>query len=125
MPRTTVRKYCRLDSSVDLASVREVAGAIAGLIDATELLLGESRKRVPIEEGTLERSGQASVDEGSLVGAVSYGTPYGVYQHERLDLRHDQGRTAKYLEGPAVEQAPVMAALMRAALRRALEGGPG
>lgn len=76
------------------------AGAIEGLRAATEHLLTEARKLVPIEEGTLERSGAASVDDALLQGAVSFDTVYAVYQHEVLDLRHDQGRQAKYLETP-------------------------
>jgi len=52
------------------------AGAVRGLKKAVEHLLQVSREVVPLEEGTLERSGVASVDEGGLRGAVSYDTPY-------------------------------------------------
>ena len=52
------------------------AAAVRGLVKATEHLLQVSNTLVPLEEGTLERSGVASVDEGSLRGAVSYDTPY-------------------------------------------------
>lgn len=47
---------------------------------AAEQVLGESRRLVPIEEATLERSGAASVeDTGEGVrGVVSYDTPYQV-----------------------------------------------
>ncbi|NUT31530.1 MAG: hypothetical protein HOV79_00495 [Hamadaea sp.] len=71
-----------------------------GLGLAVEFLLHEARVEVPIEEGTLERSGAASVDEDSLTGAVSFDTVYAVPQHERLDYRHAEGRKAKYLEDP-------------------------
>lgn len=57
-------------------NARNRAGAIRGLQVGTEHLLQVSRERVPLEEGTLERSGVASVDEGRLRGAVSYDTPY-------------------------------------------------
>lgn len=75
-------------------------GAVRGLDDAVEWLLGEAVDIVPIEEGTLARSGTADVDEGQLRGAVSFDTPYAVRQHEDLNLRHDTGRQAKYLETP-------------------------
>lgn len=67
---------------------------------AAEHLLGESRKLVPIEEGTLERSGAASAEQsgGETNLAVSYDTPYAVVQHEAMDYQHDSGRQAKYLE---------------------------
>jgi len=74
------------------------AGAVRGLTLAGEYVLGESNAVVPIEEGTLERSGTTSVDPAKLQAAVSYDTPYAVRQHEDLSLRHDPGRQAKYLE---------------------------
>ncbi|MEU8721511.1 hypothetical protein [Streptomyces antimycoticus] len=98
------------------------AGAIRGLRIGAEHVLTESRKRVPIEEATLERSGVATVDESSLTAAVSYDTPYAVRQHEELNYRHDAGRTAKYLEGPLTEQAATVAAIIAAELRRSLRG---
>ena len=52
------------------------AAGVSGLTKAAEHLLQVSNTLVPLEEGTLERSGVASVDEGSLRGAVSYDTPY-------------------------------------------------
>jgi hypothetical protein len=96
------------------------AAAGRGLAKGVEHVLTESRKVVPIEEGTLERSGVATVDEANLRGAVSYDTPYAVRQHEDLTLRHAEGRKAKYLEDPLNEEAPVVLQLVRAEMRRAL-----
>ncbi|MEU3102929.1 hypothetical protein [Streptomyces griseoflavus] len=98
------------------------AGAVRGLRVAAEHVLTESRKVVPIEEATLERSGVATVDESQLTAAVSYDTPYAVRQHEELNYRHDAGRTAKYLERPLTEQADNVAAIIAAELRRSLRG---
>lgn len=95
-------------------------GAVAGLRKATEHILGVSRERVPLEEGTLERSGVASVDEVELIGAVSYDTPYAVRQHEELGNRHAPGRTAKYLEEPMIAEHETALALIAAEMRRAL-----
>ncbi|MFD9146206.1 minor capsid protein [Streptomyces diastaticus] len=102
------------------AQARTRAAALLGLRVGAEHLLTESRRVVPIEEGTLERSGAASVDEARMTAAVSYDTPYAVRQHENLTYRHDQGRTAKYLERPATEQRAQIAALLAAQIRRAL-----
>ena len=104
----------------NLVNAKARAGAVRGLQVATEHLLQASRTVVPIEEGTLERSGVASVDETELKGAVSYDTPYAVRQHEELTWQHDEGRTAKYLEGPALAEADTMLALIAAQIRRAL-----
>ena len=72
------------------------AAAEQGLQDATEALLEQSNRSVPIEEATLARSGTASRD--GLHGVVSYDTPYAARQHEDTRLRHDPGRRAKWLE---------------------------
>ena len=63
------------------------SAAARGMLLAAEHVLAESRKRVPIAEGTLERSGAASVDEQRLTSAVSYDTPYAVRVHENLPAR--------------------------------------
>ncbi|QIY93093.1 hypothetical protein HEP87_01255 [Streptomyces sp. S1D4-11] len=98
------------------------AGAVRGLRLAAEHVLERARSRVPIEEGTLERSGVASVDEEALTAAVSFDTPYAVRQHETLNYQHDSGRSAKYLEGPLTEQADTVAAIIAAQMRRSLRG---
>lgn len=69
-----------------------------GLLVGAELGLTEANRTVPIEEATLERSGETSVDEGKMVAAISYDTPYARRQHEDLSLGHDPGRRAKWLE---------------------------
>lgn len=74
------------------------AAAARGVALAAEHVLGEARKRVPIEEATLERSGAVSTDPANLRAAVTFDTPYAVVQHEDMGLKHDAGREAKYLE---------------------------
>jgi hypothetical protein len=77
----------------------EMRGALADALgDVAETLLNDANRTVPIEEGTLERSGTASVDRAGLRSAVSYDTPYAVYQHEDPTLRHDPGRRDHWLE---------------------------
>ncbi|MEV8055154.1 hypothetical protein AB0P37_01155 [Streptomyces antimycoticus] len=98
------------------------AGAARGLRLAAEHVLERSRARVPIEEGTLERSGVASVDEEALTAGVSYDTPYARRVHEDLNARHDAGRTAKYLEGPLTEERGTVAEIIAAQVRRSLRG---
>lgn len=110
----------RYDASKARRAFRK--GAADGLTDAMEHLLTTSRRRVPIEEGTLERSGRKSVDRGALRGAVGYGGPYARRQHEELTWRHDPGRTAKYLEGPFVSGTAIMLALIAAGVRREMGG---
>lgn len=86
----------RWNSNVSAIKAHVRKAAERGLDKALEHNLQVSNTRVPIEEGTLERSGNTSRD--GLKGAVSYDTPYAARQHEELGYTHDGGRTAKYLE---------------------------
>lgn len=113
-----------LDWNGPFVSARAREGGIAGLRLAAEHLLEAANRTVPIEEGTLLRSGVAQVDDSDGIrprGAVSYDTVYAVYQHERLDLRHAPGRRAKWLELAGYEEADTLNALIATQLRRALE----
>ncbi|KAB7834063.1 hypothetical protein [Streptomyces mobaraensis] len=114
----TQRTQLTWNGDAVLHSTRE--GAVRGLRLAAEHVLERSRARVPIEEGTLERSGVASVDEAALTAGVSFDTPYARRVHEDLTARHDAGRTAKYLEGPTVEEAATVAEIIAAQVRRSL-----
>lgn len=108
--------------SFDLSGVTRAtrSGAVVGLQMAMEHLLQESRRLVPNEEGVLERSSVASVDEGTLTGAVSYDTVYARRQHEELTWRHSDGRSSKYLEGPLTSESATMAEIVAAQIRRSL-----
>lgn len=95
--------------------------ASRGLREALEHTLQVSRTQVPLEEGTLERSGRVDID--GLEGSISYDTPYAVIQHEALDFHHPvPGRKAKYLEDPMNSEQRKMLELMRVSLRRWLRG---
>jgi hypothetical protein len=76
--------------------VRDAANRGAAI--AAEHVLGEAIKTIPIEEGTLKRSGFTATDPKNLRAAVSFDTPYAVRVHEDMTARHDEGRTAKFLE---------------------------
>lgn len=114
------------DNGIRFDSIQHQIAAAAerAVLVAAQHVLGESTQIVPIEEGTLGRSGRAEAETqgDTAVGAVSFDTPYAVTQHERLDYRHDQGRAAKYLERPLTEAAGdgTVAAIAAEQMRRAL-----
>lgn len=101
-----------------LAPVRD--GGNKGLRLAGEHVLGVSDDRIPIEEGTLSRSGRVSTDESALRSAVSYDTAYAVIQHEDMSLRHDPGRGAKFLENALNGSRGVVAQILTTSIRREL-----
>lgn len=106
-----------LTLNTDEAMKALAAGTLDGLKLAGEHILQLSRQRVPLEEGTLERSGVVT-DDGDAAVAISYDTPYAVPQHERMDYRHAAGRSAKYLELAFAEGKADAAAIIAAAARR-------
>lgn len=91
--------------------------AAAGLELAAEYVLQVSNDHVPIEEGTLERSGTVTVDPVNLRAAIAYDTPYAVAQHEDLDAQHDPGRTAKYLENAMNSERKTVREIIADAMR--------
>lgn len=100
---------------------RQRAAGTVALTKGTEFMLGESRPKVPVEEGELARSGTATVDPAQQRGAVAYDEPYAVDQHESLDYYHDDGQ-AKYLEEPFMDPSnqQTLAKIAQAELRRSL-----
>ena len=93
-----------------------------GVTLAAEHVLGESRRVVPHDTGTLERSGRV-VSEGTGAqsrAGVTYDTTYAVIQHEATHYRHQKGRRAKYLEGPMNASRGVVREIIARALRGAL-----
>jgi hypothetical protein len=92
-----------IDSSV-LKRIEKAAGD--AVQDLAEHGLEESNRLVPIETGTLARTGQVS--RQGLTATVSYDTPYAAVQHEDTQLAHAEGRQAKYLETAILQRvAPV------------------
>lgn len=82
--------------NLDEALQKVIAGARAGIHDAAEDVLNRSNDLIPTDSGDLRDSGTVTA-EGEDGVAISYDTPYAVVQHERTDLRHDDGQ-AKFLE---------------------------
>lgn len=97
------------------------AQASAGLERALEHTLGKAKQLVPLEEGTLERSGRVTM-LGQLEGVISFDTVYAVRQHEELTWRHLPGRSAKYLEIPMNSEREVMLRLAAVPLRIWIRG---
>jgi hypothetical protein len=76
-------------------------------------VLNESKKIVPVDTGNLKGSGRVEppVVSGSGVSVeVTYGgaaAPYALYVHEDLNASHAPGKSAKYLEIPALQRKPL------------------
>lgn len=102
---------------------RRFKAAAAGALKAIgEDMLGEAQRRAPVEEGTLRASGDLELDVAGpvMTATVSFNTVYAARQHEELDWQHPKGGQAKYLESVLLERAPRYAAILEAAMRKAL-----
>lgn len=77
-----------------------MTAALEGAYLGAEAILTESLDEVPLESGTLERSGAVTEVPAECAVYIHYNTPYARKQHEDLTLHHPNGRKAKYLEDP-------------------------
>lgn len=119
-------RVTKVRNTIDLSAFTKglSTGGAEGLRLAVEHLLTEANKHVPHDDGTLERSGTASVESqaGKRRGAVSYDTPYAVRQHEDLELRHDGKGQAKWLETTMGRERGTVGEIVAAAIRRRTGG---
>lgn len=111
-------------NTIDIGPIAARVADLAAdaLYEGGEMILAESDSRVPIEEGTLSRSGHVSEDRQNLKVAVSYDTPYAVVQHEEMSFQHDAGREAKYLENAFNHMLPAVRQHVAARIRGGMSG---
>jgi hypothetical protein len=102
------------------------AGARA-LRTVAELIMTDAKRITPVEHGNLRNSGH--VQDVKEIGdrlevALGFGgpaAPYAIYVHERMDLRHKAGTSAKFLERPMLAWASKIEAQMASLIRGELE----
>lgn len=76
------------------------------LNEEAQLMFRDSQKVVPVETGTLRRSGvleTAKEEGGRITVVIGYGgsaSAYALRQHEDLSYKHAEGKQAKYLSEP-------------------------
>jgi hypothetical protein len=96
-------------------------GAGNGLYEAAEYGLEVANRSVPLEEGTLERSGFTDVDRDKLTAVIAYDSKYARRQHEEMSYQHAAGRRAKWLEKTMQEEHDAMVKHIGDAIRKALK----
>lgn len=126
-PTGTVVGGTNIIMNLDRAKAGATAGAAKGLGLALHLMLQASNKRVPWEEGDLSRDGAVVLDEEELLGAVTYGNTeetaaYAERQHEDMTLRHDAGKTAKFLEIARLEVREQSLAILAEQVKQGMGG---
>jgi hypothetical protein len=90
------------------------------------LIESESNRHVPHEEGDFERGSRVTMDDHLLVGAVSYrDTAFpgqAAYLHENLEIKHDSGRYAKFLERAMIAKAEQIRKLLGDSVKTSMGG---
>lgn len=101
------------------------AGLERGLRLAGELILDDSTRHVPYEDGPLSRTGAADVEGGDTL-VISYRDAdyagQAVDQHENMDIRHDEGRNAKFLENAFNSKKDIAIRIVATNTQRATQG---
>ena len=93
-------------SKLNIANKRVQSRYIAGLKVAGLFLRRESQKIVPVDKSNLKPSAFTRAIKLSfgVDVIVGYTASYAVFVHEDLEARHQEGKTAKYLEKPFREK---------------------
>lgn len=76
-------------------------GVDDGLEKVARVILKKSKGQVPVDTGDLKRSGEVEVDSGTAY--IRYTQKYALRVHEDMEMSHDSGEKAKYLEDPYLE----------------------
>ena len=87
--------------------------SLSAVAEAANAVKLESQKRVPVKTGELKRSCRLVVTGTRLSrkASISYHTPYALYIHEDMNIRHPDhgsyncGGDAKFLTGPLFAMA--------------------
>ena len=99
-----------------------------GLYQQALIMFAESQRIVPVDTGTLARSGVVEPPNPSaakpevIIGYGGLARAYALVQHENLDYRHNAPEQAKYLEQPVLQGIPAMKADLNGRLLKILGG---
>jgi hypothetical protein len=86
------------------------------LYQEAQIMFANSQRIVPVDTGTLARSGILNaprVEGATTIIDMGYGgaaSAYALIQHENLSFHHAEGKSAKYLELPVYERIPNLTA---------------
>lgn len=103
---TRIVGFDNVEKNLKKVAKSHPAALAAALYQEGFSIMAESQKKVPVDTGRLRSTGYvAPPQEGDDAPTVEvgYGTDYGIYVHERTELRHTVGE-AKFLE-KAVNEA--------------------
>ncbi len=92
----------KVRANLDKYLQAELKKQIGRMRKSVLLVRRESQKIVPVDTSNLKNSAftNVSFSEAKIEGTVGYYAAYAPFVHERLDLTHKSGKSAKFLEKP-------------------------
>ncbi len=115
-----IRGLAKLQKTLKAQTPRQVQKLSRGLYRAGRHLQAASMDIVPVLTGNLKGSADTSPPKvrGTIVEVkVYYTAGYALYVHENLTARHKPGKQAKFLEGPARTEQPMMKKIIQEAMQ--------
>jgi hypothetical protein len=123
-------EFIGLDKLIDLfirAGDKALPSLKQAMAEETQIMFRDSQRLVPVDTGTLRRSGilETPVERNNnievIIGYGGAASAYALKQHEDLSYRHKEGQTAKYLENPVRERVPSFQNNIRSRIERILK----
>jgi len=115
----------QLDKLTRKETVAATNNALAiALGQEAQIMFRNSQRRVPVDTGTLRRSGfilPVRKTSNGFIVEMGYGgaaSEYALDQHERADYKHASGKTWKYLEIPVRERIPNLESRLKQRIER-------
>lgn len=122
----------RIEGADKLRAKLKAAGPLAGKamaaagVEEMDQVIGEAKRRAPVDTGTLRASGTVLPPKITMHGAeivAGFGgaaEDYAIIQHEDLTLNHETGEP-KFLERPFLERSHTMPRRLADGVARALK----
>lgn len=117
--------YDNFEKVVSDYTVDEVEKALPQVLsEEAQVIFRNSQRIVPVKTGTLRRSGQIIPPRKKgtkwevVIGYGGAASAYALQQHENLRYKHQQGKSAKYLEIPTQQQSKKMPEAIKRRLKR-------
>ena len=117
--------YNNFEKVVSDYTMQEVEQAMPqALNEEAQLVFRDSQRLVPVKTGILRASGQIVPPRKKgknwevVIGYGGAASSYALEQHENLQYRHKEGKSAKFLEIPAQQRAQKSADAIKNRLRR-------
>ena len=117
--------YNNFSKVVSDYTIAEVEAALPQVLnEEAQLIFRDSQRLVPVKTGVLRGSGQIVPPRKKgtkwevVIGYGGAASSYALKQHENLQYRHKEGKSAKYLEIPAQNRSKNMPEAIKYRLKR-------